>query len=90
MMAQAEPEPQPDQPTPPPSDPSKELTPTPEETAILKVLEEKGYDANVSDLMKALEAGNFNAAPTELKQGCEFIVEDRQKDVPGSDPRCTP
>jgi hypothetical protein len=34
----------------------------------------KVRNGNIQNLLKALEAGNYNAAPTELKQGSELTV----------------
>lgn len=77
--------------TPPPADPAKEVTPTPEaklpESPVAQFIEE---ESRIAELVKALEAGDFNAAPTELSEGGYWIEDERQIDVPGSDPRCTP
>lgn len=57
------------------------------ESAVAQFLAE---EKKIEELTKALEAGNFNAAPTELSEGGHWIEDERQKDCPGSDPRCTP
>jgi hypothetical protein len=43
---------------------------TPEEIAKEEVISKKTRAA-IQDLIRALEAGSYNAAPTELKQGCD-------------------
>lgn len=84
VMAQAEPEDEPEY-----IEPMMGAKEAEKGAEVLRILAEKGADATEAELMKALEADGFEAMPTVLSDD-GWICEERRKDVPGSDPRCTP
>lgn len=56
---------------------------------ILAMVEEenKKVDAQIQELLKVLEMGNYNAAPSELVQGCGTIVDFFDLPPPTFDPK---